>query len=136
MKTYVKGLVCAVIVSNLGINTAISAPLTADAAGKIMAKSGCYTCHALDKDKIGPAYTAVAERYAKPSPVVLAYLKGEKPADYLFKKVRTGTKMNVNKNWIKSPAGKPYGMMTPHSPTKIKDEDLKAVLEFVLTYKK
>lgn len=120
----------------IGTSSVLSAPLTPDAATKIMSKSGCLTCHSNENDKIGPAYKLVAERYANPSPVVLAYLKGEKPADYLFKKVRTGTKLNVNKNWLKSAAGKPYGMMTPHTPAKIKDEDLKAVIEYVLTLKK
>lgn len=127
-------LVKGALVLGLSFN-AFSGTLTPEAAGKIMSKSGCTTCHAVDKDKIGPAYKLVSEHYAKPSPVVLAYLKGEKPADYLFKKVRSGTKMNVNKNWLKSPAGKPYGMMTPNNEKKISDENLKDLIDYILALK-
>ena len=117
-------------------NTVISAaPLTKDTANKLMMKSGCVTCHAIDKDKIGPAYKDVSARYAAPSAGTLAYLKGEKPADYLFKKVRSGTKMGVNKNWLKSPQGKAYGMMTPHTSSRISDADLKELITFILSIK-
>lgn len=115
--------------------SAFSAPLTPDAAKQLISKSGCMTCHSMDKDKIGPSYQLVAQQYASPSPAVLAYLKGEKPADYLFKKVRSGTKLNVNKNWIKSAAGKPYGMMTPHTAARISDENLKALIDYILAFK-
>lgn len=111
------------------------AALTPDAASKLMTKSGCMTCHSIDKDKIGPAYKLVAARYANPSPEVLAYLKGEKPLDYLIKKVRSGTKPALNKNWLKNAAGKPYGLMTPNPASKINDTDLKDLLTYILSLK-
>lgn len=119
----------------LAANVAYAAPLTKDAANKLMMKSGCVTCHSIDKSKIGPSYKDVGARYKNPSPETLAYLKGEKPADYLFKKVRSGTKLGVNKNWLKSPEGKPYGMMTPNPVSKISDADLKELIAFIIEFK-
>lgn len=101
-------------------------------ATKLMTKSGCVVCHSIDATKIGPAYKDVALRYKTPDAATLAYLKGEKPLDYLLKKVRTGTKIGVNKNWIKSKEGKAYGLMTPNPVTKISDADLKELLTFIL----
>lgn len=111
------------------------AALDAAGASKLMGKAGCMTCHTIDKDKIGPAYKDVAARYANPSPETLAYLKGEKPLDYLIKKVRTGTKPTQNKNWIKNKAGKAYGLMTPNPPSKISDADLKDLVTYILSIK-
>lgn len=119
----------------LSASAASAAPLTKDAANKLMMKSGCVTCHSIDKGKIGPAYKDVGARYRNPSPETLAYLKGEKPADYLVKKVRSGTKMGVNKNWLKSPEGKPYGMMTPNPVSRISDADLKELIAFIIEVK-
>lgn len=112
-----------------------AATLTNETANKLMTKSGCMTCHSIDKMKIGPAYKDVAARYSNLSPETLAYLKGEKPADYLMKKVRTGTKIGVNKNWIKSPEGKAYGMMTPNPVSRISDADLKDLITYILALK-
>lgn len=126
----IMGLILLFSVSNIN-----AAALNSDTAMKMMTKSGCATCHAFDKTKIGPAYKDVAARYSNLSPETLAYLKGEKPFDYLMKKVRTGTKIGVNKNWIKSPEGKAYGMMTPNPVSKISDADLKDLITFILTVK-
>lgn len=119
----------------LAAGAASAAPLTKEAANKLMMKSGCATCHSVDKSKIGPAYKEVGARYRNPSPETLAYLKGEKPVDYLVKKVRSGTKIGVNKNWLKSPEGKPYGMMTPNPVSKISDADLKELIAFIIEIK-
>lgn len=116
-------------------STSFAGALTKDAANKIMMKSGCMTCHSIDTTKIGPAYKDVGARYTTPSAETLAYLKGESPLDYLVKKVRTGTKMGVNKNWIKSKEGKTYGMMTPNPVTRISDADLKDLLTYILAQK-
>ncbi|RPJ76982.1 MAG: hypothetical protein EHM20_06750 [Alphaproteobacteria bacterium] len=115
--------------------TSFAANLTKDTALKMMTKSGCMTCHSIDNTKIGPSYKDVGARYAAPDAATLAYLKGEKPADYLLKKVRSGTKMGVNKNWIKSKEGKTYGMMTPNPVTRISDADLKDLVTFILAQK-
>ena len=130
-----KALLLATMVSVLTITNARCATLDAAGAGKIMSKSGCVTCHHIENTKIGPAYKDVAQRYAKLSPETLAYLNGEKPLDYLMKKVRTGTKIKLNKNWIKAPTGKPYGMMTPNPVSKISDENLKDLLTYILSLK-
>lgn len=37
--------------------------LDAEAANALLAKNGCYRCHALERRKIGPAYKAVAAHY-------------------------------------------------------------------------
>lgn len=112
-----------------------AATLDKEAATRLMTKSGCMTCHSIDSTKIGPAYKDVGARYAAPDAATLAYLKGEKPFDYLMKKVRSGTKMGVNKNWIKSKEGKAYGLMTPNPVTRISDADLKDLLTFILSQK-
>ena len=112
-----------------------AATLNNESATRLMTKSGCMTCHSIDSTKIGPAYKDVAARYANPNPETLAYLKGEKPFDYLQKKVRAGSKVGVNKNWIKSKEGKTYGMMTPNPVSRISDADLKDLITFILSLK-
>jgi cytochrome c len=55
----------------LGIATAIAlvvsssafADIDADAAKKLARKHDCFKCHAVDKDKDGPSYKKVAEKY-------------------------------------------------------------------------
>lgn len=124
-----------IITTLLTSNFAFSATLTKDTANALMTKSGCMTCHSQDTTKIGPSYKDVAARYNNLTPETLAYLKGEKPFDYLVKKVRTGTKIGVNKNWIKSKEGKTYGMMTPNPPTRISDANLKDLITYILSLK-
>ncbi|MCK6593933.1 MAG: c-type cytochrome [Bacteriovoracaceae bacterium] len=119
----------------LTINHLQAGTLTSDTANKLMTKSGCMTCHSQDTTKIGPSYKEVSNRYNNLTPETLAYLKGEKPFDYLMKKVRTGTKIGVNKNWMKSKEGKTYGMMTPNPPTRISDADLKDLITYILALK-
>lgn len=116
-------------------STVYAETLNKDSAGKIMMKSGCMTCHSIDTTKIGPSYRDVSARYANPSAEVKAYLKGEAPLEYLIKKVRTGTKMGVNKNWIKSKEGKTYGMMTPNPVARIPDATLRDLVTFILSVK-
>lgn len=107
--------------------------LTQDAALKLMQKSGCASCHAIDQTKIGPAYKEVSARYKSPDAATKAYLKGDSPIAYLTKKVRSGSNPK-NKNWTKDSKGKVIaGVMTPNPPARIKDEDLKTMLEFILS---
>lgn len=116
-------------------STAFAETYNKDTAAKLMTKSGCMTCHSLETTKIGPSYKDVSGRYASLSPETKAYLKGEAPIDYLMKKVRTGTKVGVNKNWIKSKEGKTYGMMIPNPVSRISDANLKDLLTFILAGK-
>jgi cytochrome c len=43
--------------------TVPAAAADADAANKVMKESGCTKCHAVDKDKKGPAYQKIAAKY-------------------------------------------------------------------------
>ena len=109
--------------------------LNKDAVNKLMMKSGCMTCHSIDKTKIGPSYSDIGARYASPDAETKAYLKGEAPLDFLMKKVRVGTKPNLNKHWIKSKEGKTYGLMTPNPVTRISDANLKDLITYILSLK-
>ena len=109
--------------------------LNKDAVNKLMMKSGCMTCHSIDKTKIGPSYSDIGARYANPDAETKAYLKGEAPLDFLMKKVRVGTKPNLNKHWIKSKEGKTYGLMTPNPVTRISDANLKDLITYILSLK-
>ena len=77
-------------------------------------KSGCLACHSVEKKVVGPAWKDVAAKY-----------KGDAGAkDRLIEKVKKGGKGN----WTKVTGGAP---MPPYSP-RVKDEDIKALVEFVL----
>jgi cytochrome c len=56
----------------IGISVVVTLFLTMvgplNAAGpeeKLARKSGCFKCHAIDKEKDGPTYKAIAEKYNK-----------------------------------------------------------------------
>ena len=77
-----------------------------------MNKAGCAGCHAIDKKILGPSYTEVAKKR-----------KGEPgAAAMLIKKIREGG------------AGA-YGSipMPPNPASKISDDELKAMVAWVLT---
>jgi len=40
-----------------------SATIHADGREELLKKSGCMACHAMDRKIVGPAFSAVAERY-------------------------------------------------------------------------
>ena len=40
------------------------APQAEESAEKLMGASDCSSCHAADKEVVGPAYGAIAKRYA------------------------------------------------------------------------
>ena len=81
-------------------------------AQQIMNKSGCGACHAVDKKLVGPSYREVAEKQKRQKGAVAT----------LVKKVRSGG------------AGV-YGQipMPPNAPGQISDEDLKSMVEWVLS---
>ena len=96
----------------------VPSPATATAAfddkkaQEVMNKAGCAACHALDKKGVGPAYTEVAKKR-----------KGEKDASaMLVKKIRDG-------------GTGAYGQipMPPNSSGQISDDELKAMVNWVLT---
>jgi cytochrome c len=85
----------------------------ADAKGEALAKSnGCFACHTLDKKTVGPSYKDIAAKY-----------RGAKGAEAeLIKKVKAGGK-GV---WGDIP-------MPPNA--HIKDDDIKAMVQWVLSVK-
>ena len=77
-----------------------------------MKKARCVACHAVDQKRVGPAYKDVAAKY-----------KGDaKAPGHLFDKVRAGG----SGNWGQVP-------MMPHPVDKISDDDLKAVIHWILS---
>lgn len=81
-------------------------------AEALMKKSDCFTCHAVKRKVVGPAYADVAKKY-----------KGNKGAvAVLVKKVKEGG----SGNWGAVP-------MAAHAD--LKDEDVKAMVAWVLRQK-
>jgi cytochrome c len=75
-----------------------------------MAKAGCMACHAKDKKVLGPAFKDIAAKY-----------KAQDVTAKLMDKVRKG-------------GSGVYGPipMSPNTPDKINDADLKATVEWIL----
>ena len=92
---------------------AAAAPARADDDGKeLLQKSGCTACHAIDKKLVGPAYKEVAAKY-----------KGDAKAQAMLEeKVKKG---GVG-TWGQVP-------MPPNGA--VKDEDVKALVKWVLSLK-
>ncbi|MBE0613450.1 MAG: c-type cytochrome [Burkholderiales bacterium] len=94
------------------VPTTATATLDDAKALAVMNKAGCAGCHAIDKKILGPSYADVAKKR-----------KGEQgAAAMLVKKIREGG------------AGA-YGSipMPPNSTSQISDDDLKAMVDWVLT---
>jgi cytochrome c len=91
-------------------------PAAASTGGDELAlaqKSGCLTCHAIDKKLVGPAWRAVATKY-----------RGQKDAEAkLAAKVAKGG----SGVWGSIP-------MPPNAP-RIKDNDIKTLVHFILSLK-
>ena len=101
-----KGVTLAAIAATLGI-------LPAAANEDLARKSGCMACHAVDKKIVGPAFKEVAAKY-----------RTDKGAEAkLVDKVKKGG-VGV---WGQVP-------MPPNSP-QVKDEDIKALVKWVLSLK-
>jgi cytochrome c len=88
----------------LGTSAALAAPEEA------MTKAGCFACHAKDKKVVGPALKEIAAKY-----------KGQDVVAKLIDKVRKGG------------AGS-FGPvpMSPNTPDKINDADLKDAVAWIL----
>ena len=85
---------------------------SAGANEKLAQSSGCMTCHGIDKKVIGPGYKEVAAKY-----------RGNKGAEAdLIKKVKAGSK-GV---WGEIP-------MPPNA--HVKDEDIKTIVQWILSQK-
>jgi cytochrome c len=82
-------------------------------AGEALAKSsGCLACHTADKKLIGPSYKDIADKY-----------RGNKAAEAdLVAKVKNGSK-GV------------WGDIPMTANAHVKDEDIRAIVQWVLTIK-
>jgi cytochrome c len=85
---------------------------TGDAAEKLIKNSDCGSCHAVDRQLVGPSYNAIAQKYAGQSGV----------EDKLVKKIKDGGAGS----WGNVP-------MTVHSD--LSDAKLKAMVQWVLAQK-
>jgi len=82
------------------------------ASEELAKKNACTACHAIDKKLVGPAYKEVAKKY-----------KGDAKAEaMLFDKVKKGG----SGNWGQVP-------MPPNA--NVKDEDVKALVKWILGLK-
>lgn len=88
------------------------AAVDADAAQAIMKKNDCTKCHAVDKDKKGPAYKKVAAKY-----------KGKADAEEkVFKFITTSSKVKLSD-----------GTEEDHKELPGKDEKaIKNIVQFIL----
>lgn len=84
---------------------------TASASQELLKKARCNACHAVDVKRVGPPLKEVAARYRDQADA----------AEKLFAKVRGGGAGN----WGDVP-------MLPNGDDKISDEDLKAVIAWIL----
>jgi len=94
------------------ISVGANAAIDDKKAAEIMKKAGCAACHSVDKKGVGPAYKDVAKKR-----------KGEKDSvAMLTKKVRAG-------------GTGAYGQipMPPNPKEKISDDEVKAMVEWVLS---
>ncbi|MBU1426378.1 MAG: c-type cytochrome [Gammaproteobacteria bacterium] len=91
-------------------------PATASSGGDgraLAQKNGCFTCHAIDKKLVGPAWNDIAAKY-----------RGQKDAEtMLVTKVAKGG----SGVWGTVP-------MPPNAP-RINDNDIKSLVRFILTLK-
>ncbi len=86
-----------------------NAALAVDGAA-LMKKNNCVTCHQPEKKTVGPGIKMIAEKY-----------KGDATAaDKLAAKVRKGG------------SGSFGTMAMPAAPAKVSDEDIKAIIAYIL----
>jgi len=92
---------------------AANAALDNKAAEEMMKKDGCAACHAIDKKVIGPSYQDVAAKY-----------QGDKGAEAkLIEKVTKG-------------GSGVWGTIPMPPNAQVKQEDIKALVQWILTLKK
>ena len=93
--------------------TVSTAAFAADDGEALFKKSSCVSCHSVAKKSVGPAFKDVAAKYA-----------GDKTAQAkLEAKVRNGG------------AGSFGSMPMPATPKSVSDENIKAIVSWVLTQK-
>ncbi len=90
--------------------TSTGTVVAADAGQALAQKNGCLACHSIDKKVLGPAFKDVAAKY-----------KGDKTAEAkMIAKVKAGG------------SGVWGPMPMPANSPQVKDEDIKAIVQWVL----
>jgi cytochrome c len=78
----------------------------------MMQKNGCFACHSVEQKIIGPAYRDVAKRYAG---------QADAPAKLVAK--------------VKNGGGGVWGQMGMPPHPNLKDDDIRAMIDWVLDHK-
>lgn len=100
------------VLAAVGLTGLLAVAGPAQASMELVKKARCVACHAVDKKLVGPAFQEIGAKY-----------KGQAGAEAtLFEKVRAGG----SGNWGQIP-------MTPNGADKISDENLKAVIQWILS---
>ena len=109
MKPIVAALIAA---AGFAFSAGAQAAIDAKAAEELAKKSACFACHAVDKKLVGPGYKEVADKY-----------RGQKDAEAkLIDKIKKG--------------GQGVWGQVPMPPnTNVKDEDVKNLVEWILSIK-
>lgn len=105
-----------IVISTLVAATVLVAT-PAMANKELATKSGCLACHTQDKKLVGPAYQDVAKKYASD--------KGAEAR--LFDRIKKGTAATGGQVWKEINGG-----AVPMPPATAKDEDIKALVKWVL----
>ena len=94
--------------------TSDATTITGSEALNLAKKSGCFACHSVEKNIVGPAWRAVSERYM-----------GDVDAcSNLVEKIKKGGKGN----WTDVTGGAP---MPPYSP-RVSDENINTLVSYIL----
>jgi cytochrome c len=93
-----------------------------EAALALAKKSNCLACHQIDTKLVGPPWKEVSKKY-----------KGDKGAEaMLINRVKNGSIATGGQKWAAITGGVP---MPPNGPA-VKDEDIKTLVQFVLSLAK
>ncbi len=95
------------------LGLAVCANASADEGEALFKKSGCNTCHAVNKKSVGPAMTEIAAKYAGDADA----------AAKLAAKVRSGGAGSFGK------------VPMPATPAKVSDDSIQAIVGWALPQK-
>lgn len=91
----------------------LSSPVAADEARELARKNGCFNCHTLETDSVGPAWITVADKY-----------RGDPGAE-----VRLVTKVSKGGKGV-------WGMLPmPSFAAQIKEADIRTLVKYILSLK-
>lgn len=97
----------------LGLLVTSGAAAAVSAEEELARKSGCFKCHAVEKEKDGPPYKEIAEKYRDKADA----------EETLFKHMTTSPMVEVN------------GKEKEHKQLKTEDEaEIRAVIKWILSF--